>query len=76
MGCRLDAEGNVWRIEPAAEGKRGGLSERTREGAVVRSLLFERGDKPTDLARTPDGRLIVSFDDGSKGGSFRVFRPF
>ena len=43
---------------------------------MVRSLLFERGDKPTDLARTPDGRLIVSFDDGSKGGSFRVFRPF
>ena len=75
-GCRVDAEGNVWRIEPAAEGKRGGLSERTREGATIRSLWFERGDKPVDLSLAPDGRLLVFFDDGSKDGAVRAFRPF
>jgi hypothetical protein len=75
-GCRVDAEGNLWRIEPAAEGKRGGLSERSREGAVIRSLWFERGDRPVDLAVAPDGRLLVFFDDGSKEGSIRAFRPF
>lgn len=75
-GCRVDTEGNVWRIEPAAEGKRGCLSERTREGAVIRSLWFEKGDRPVDLALAPDGRLLVFFDDGSKVGSVRAFRPF
>jgi hypothetical protein len=75
-GCRVDAEGNVWRVEPAFEGRRGGLSERTREGAVVRSLWFEAGEKPVDLALAPDGRLLVFFDDGSKDGAVRAFRPF
>lgn len=74
--CRADAEGNLWRVEPAAEGKRGGLSERTREGAVIRSLWFEKGDKPVDLSLAPDGRLLVFFDDGSKAGAVRAFRPF
>ncbi len=31
--CRVDAEGNLWQIELAFEGRRGGLSERTRGGA-------------------------------------------
>jgi hypothetical protein len=75
-GCRVDAEGNVWRVEPAFEGRRGGLSERTREGAVIRSLWFEAGEKPVDLALAPDGRLLVFFDDGSKDGAVRAFRPF
>lgn len=44
--CRVDAEGNRWRIEPPAEGERGGLSERNREGAVIRSLWFERERSP------------------------------
>jgi len=74
--CRVDAEGNVWRVEPAAGGKRGGLSERTRGGAVVRSFWFERGDRPVDLALAPDGRLLVFFDDGGKEGSVRAFRRF
>jgi hypothetical protein len=74
--CRVDAEGNLWRIEPAVEGKRGGLSERTREGASLRSLRFEAGDRPVDLSLAPDGRLLVFFDDGSKDGSVRAFRPF
>jgi hypothetical protein len=74
--CRMDAEGNLWRIEPAAEGKRGGLSERGREGAVIRSMWFERGDKPVDLSLAQDGRLLVFFDDGSKDGAVRAFRPF
>lgn len=75
-GCRVDAEGNVWRLEPAAEGKRGGLSERSRGGAVVRSLWFERGARPVDLSLAADGRLLVFFDDGSKDGAVRAFRPF
>jgi hypothetical protein len=75
-GCRVDAEGNVWRIEPAEDGKPGGLSGRGRGGAVVRSLRFERGEKPVDLSLSPDGRLLVFFDDGSKNGSVRAFRPF
>ncbi len=75
-GCRVDAEGNEWRIEPAAEGKRGGLSERTRGGALIRSLWFERGERPIDLSLAPDGRLLVFFDDGSKDGAVRAFRPF
>jgi hypothetical protein len=74
--CRVDAEGNLWRIEPAAGGKRGGLSERGREGALIRSLWFERGDRPVDLSLAPDGRLLVFFDDGSKDGAVRAFRPF
>ncbi len=76
LGCRVDPEGNVWRIEPAAEGKRGGLSERSAGGAVVRSLWFERGEKPADLSLAPDGRLLVFFETGSKAGSVRAFRPF
>ncbi|MBK9062176.1 MAG: hypothetical protein IPL89_03140 [Acidobacteria bacterium] len=74
--CRVDAEGNLWRVEPAEGEKRGGLSQRTREGGVVRSLWFERGDKPVDLSLAPDGRLLVFFDDGSKDGAVRAFRPF
>ena len=74
--CRVDAEGNLWRIEPSFEGRRGGLSERTRSGGVVRSLWFEAGEKPVDLALAPDGRLLVFFDDGSKDGAVRAFRPF
>lgn len=74
--CRVDAEGNLWRVEPAEGEKRGGLSERTREGGVIRSLRFERGDKPVDLSVAPDGRLLVFFDDGSKDGAVRAFRPF
>jgi hypothetical protein len=75
-GCRVDAEGNIWRIEPAAEGKRGGLSERTRAGAVIRSLWFEAGERPVDLSLAADGRLLVFFDDGSKDGAVRAFRAF
>lgn len=75
-GCRIDADGNVWRLEPAAEGRRGGLSEHGREGGAVRSLRFEEGAKPVDLALTQDGRLLILFDDGSKDGSLRAFRPF
>ncbi|MEO8054405.1 MAG: hypothetical protein ABI768_04590 [Acidobacteriota bacterium] len=75
-GCRVDAEGNLWRIEPAEGEKRGGLSERSREGAVIRSLWFERGERPVDLSIAPDGRLLVFFDDGSKDGAVRAFRPF
>lgn len=74
--CRVDAEGNLWRVEPAEGEKRGGLSERSREGAVIRSLWFERGDRPVDLSLAPDGRLLVFFDDGSKDGAVRAFRPF
>lgn len=75
-GCRIDAEGNVWRLEPATEGRRGGLSERGPEGGEVRSLRFEEGAKPVDLALAPDGRLLVFFDDGSQTGSVRSYRPF
>lgn len=75
-GCRVDAEGNLWRIEPAAGGKRGGLSGRTREGRVIRSLWFEKGEKPVDISLAADGRLLVFFDDGSKGGAVRAYRPF
>jgi hypothetical protein len=71
-GCRVDAEGNVWRVEPAAEGRRGGLSERSRAGDVVRSLLFGDGERPADLALGADGRLVVLFE----GGAVRAFRPF
>jgi hypothetical protein len=74
--CRVDAEGNLWRIEPAFEDRRGGLSERTRSGGVVRSLWFEAGEKPVDVSIAPDGRLLVFFDDGSKDGSVRAFRAF
>jgi hypothetical protein len=74
--CRVDADGNLWRVEPAEGEKRGGLSQRSREGAVVRSLRFERGDRPVDLSLAPDGRLLVFFDDGSKDGAVRAFRPF
>lgn len=74
--CRMDAEGNLWRVEPAEGEKRGGLSERSREGALIRSLWFERGEKPVDLSLAPDGRLLVFFDDGSKDGAVRAFRPF
>jgi hypothetical protein len=75
-GCRVDAGGRVWRIEPALEGRRGGLSERGRDGALIRSLWFDRGDRPLDLSLAPDGRLLVFFDDGSKDGTVRAFRPF
>ncbi len=75
-GCRKDADGNVWRLEPAAEGRRRGLSERGPEGGEIRSLRFEDGAKPVDLALAPDGRLLVFFDDGSRSGSVRAFRPF
>jgi hypothetical protein len=71
-GCRVDAEGSVWRIEPAAEGRRGGLSQRSASGAFVRSLRFEDDERPVDLARGADGRLFVSFE----GGAVRSFRPF
>jgi hypothetical protein len=74
--CRVDAEGNLWRVEPAEGEKPGGLSERSREGGVIRSLRFERGDRPVDLSLAPDGRLLVFFDDGSKDGAVRAFRPF
>ncbi len=74
--CRVDAEGNVWRVEPAEGEKPGGLSERSRDGGVIRSLRFERGDRPVDLSIAPDGRLLVFFDDGSKDGAVRAFRPF
>lgn len=74
--CRVDAEGNLWQVELAFEGRGGGLSERSRGGAVVRSLWFERGEKPVDLSLAPDGRLLVFFDDGSKDGAVRAFRPF
>ena len=75
-GCRVDAEGNVWRLEPAAEGRRGGLSERTKGGAVVRSVWFEKGERPRDLSLATDGRLLVFFDDGSKDGAVRAYRAF
>lgn len=75
-GCRVDADGNVWRLEQAAVGRRGGLSEHGPEGGFVRSLRFEEGAKPVDLGLAQDGRLLVLFEDGSKEGSVRVFRPF
>ncbi|MCM3876753.1 MAG: hypothetical protein NEA02_10075 [Thermoanaerobaculia bacterium] len=75
-GCRIDADRNVWRLEPAAEGRPGGLSERGPDGGVVRSLRFEGGAKPVDLALAPDGRLLVFLDDGSRDGAVRAFRPF
>lgn len=75
-GCRVDAEGNVWRIEPAFDGKRGSLSQRNAGGAVVRSLTFAAGERPVDLSVAPDGRLLVFFDDDSKEGSVRAYRPF
>ena len=74
--CRIDVDGNLWRVEPAAEGRRGNLSERTKAGGIVRSLWFEKGEKPVDLSLAPDGRLLVFFDDGSKDGAVRAFRPF
>ncbi len=70
--CRVDAEGNLWRIETASEGRRGGLSERTAAGAFVRSLWFAEGERPEDLALAPDGRLLVFFGDGA----VRAYRPF
>lgn len=75
-GCRIDSDRNVWRLEPAAEGRRGGLSERGPEGGEIRSLRFEEGARPVDLALAPDGRLLVFFDDGSSDGAVRAFRPF
>lgn len=75
-GCRVDAEGNVWRIEPAFEGRRGGLSQRTAGGAVVRSLTFAAGENPVDLSLAPDGRLLVFFDGGGEDRAVRAFRPF
>ena len=54
--CRMDAEGNLWRVEPAFEGRHGGLSERRPDGAVIRSLWFEAGEKPVALSVAPDGR--------------------
>lgn len=76
QGCRRDADGNVWRLEPAAEGRPGGLSARGPEGGEIRSLRFEEGAKPVDLALAPDGRLLVFFDDGSSDGAVRAFRSF
>lgn len=70
--CRVHADGNLWRIEAAFEGRRGGLSERTATGGFVRSLWFAEGERPVDLALAPDGRLLVFFDDGS----VRAYRPF
>jgi hypothetical protein len=75
-GCRVDAEGRVWRLERAAEGRPGSVSERTAGSAVVRSLQFAAGERPVDLSLAADGRLLVFFDDGSKDGSVRAFRPF